>query len=60
MALVQISCGKLAESLVRALLPTFLLTPFLVQTVKYSKIFSFYMYNMPLNSSNFPTSQPKI
>ena len=42
MALVQISYGKLAESLVRALLPTFPLTPFLVQTVTYSKILLFY------------------
>ena len=58
MALVQISYGKLAESLVRALLPTFPLTPFLVQTVTYSKILLF--YNIPLNSSNFPTSKPKI
>ena len=58
MALVQISYGKLAESLVRALLPTFLLTPFLVQTVTYSKILLF--YNIPLNSSNSPTSKPKI
>ena len=48
MALVQISYGKLAESLVRALL----------QTVTYSKILLF--YNIPLNSSNFPTSKPKI
>ena len=58
MALVQISYGKLAESLVRALLPTFFPTPFLVQTVTYSKILLF--YNIPLNSSNFPTSKPKI
>ena len=58
MALVQISYGKLPESLVRALLPTFLLTPFLVQTVTYSKMFLF--YNIPLNSFDFPTSKPKI
>ena len=58
MALVQISYGKLAESLVRALLPTFLLTPFLVQTVTYSKMFLF--YDIPLNSFDFPTSKPKI
>ena len=58
MALVQISYGKLSESLVRALLPTFLLTPFLVQTVTYSKMFLF--YNIPLNSFDFPTSKPKI
>ena len=58
MALVQISYSKLAESLVRALLPTFLLTPFLVQTVTYSK--NFWFYNIPLNSSNFLTSKPKI
>ena len=57
MALVQISYGKLAESLVRALLPTFLLTPFRVETVTYS---NFLFYNIPLNSSNFPTSKPKI
>ena len=57
MALVQISYGKLSESLVRALLPTFLLTPFLVQTVTYSKMFLF--YNIPLNSFDFPTSKPK-
>ena len=58
MALVQISYGKLAESLVRALLLTFLLTPFLVQTVTFSNFFLF--YNIPLNSSDFPTSKPKI
>jgi len=58
MALVQISYGKLAESLVRALLPTFLLTPFLVQTVTYSKFYLF--YNIPLNLSDFPTSKPNI
>ena len=58
MALVQISYGKLAESLVRALLPTFPMTPFLVQTVTHSKILLF--YNIPRNSSNFPTSKPKI
>ena len=44
MALVQISYGKLAESLVRALLPTFLLTPFLVQTVTYSLNFVVLQY----------------
>ena len=58
MALLQIFYGTLAESLVRTLLPTFPLTPFLVQTVTYSKILLF--YNIPLNSSNFPTSKPKI
>ena len=51
--------ASLLKSLVRALLPTFLLTPFLVQTVTYS-IFLFLFYNIPLNLSNFPTPKPKI
>ena len=58
MALVQISYGKLAEKTCASLATH--LSPDTFSRTN-SDIFEFFLfYNIPLNSSNFPTSKPKI